>query len=72
MSLLSASSQIDWVGLESFSPATITSGIDSGVGVHIVFIDLGHLVAIQVASGSTIRVHNGAATTRAGNVTLIW
>jgi hypothetical protein len=29
-------------------------------------------VDIQMASVDTIRVHNGSAGTRAGNVTLIW
>jgi hypothetical protein len=37
-----------------------------------VFIDFDHLVDIQVASADTILIHNGAAATRAGNVTLVW
>jgi len=63
-----------WVGLESFTGAasTITSGGSSNTGTHIVFIDIAHLVDIQGASAHTIRVHNGAGTTRAGNVTLVW
>jgi len=63
---------IEWVGLESTNAAT-TSGDSFTAGHHIVFIDLGHFVDIQVASPDTIRVHNGAASaTLAGNVTLIW
>jgi hypothetical protein len=61
-----------WVGLESFSPAAITSGATGAAGTHIVYIDSGHQVDIQVSSVDTIRVHNGSIGTRAGNVTLIW
>jgi len=65
---------IDWVGLESYggAGATITSGLTAAPGVHIVFIDFNHKVDIQIASADTIRIHNGDAATRAGNVTLIW
>jgi hypothetical protein len=68
------STGILWVGLESpsVSPSTITSGFNATAGHHIVYIDSGHVVDIQVNTADTIRVHNGAGTTRAGNVTLIW
>ncbi len=66
------SSFIEWVGLESLAPAAITSGDSNVVGAHIVFIDSLHQVDIQVAGADTIRVHNGAGATRAGNVTLVW
>ena len=72
VSLLSSSSEIGWVGLESFSPAAITSGSSSAAGTHIVYINSSHQVDIQVNSADTIRVHNYAAATLAGNVTLIW
>ena len=52
--------------------ATITSGGRSTAGHHIVYIDVNHLVDIQVNSADTIRVHNGSPLTEAGNVTLIW
>jgi hypothetical protein len=62
-----------WVGLESTPNATITQGGVSGaVGTHILYFDSFHQVDIQVASADTIRIHNGSAGTRAGNVTLIW
>jgi len=61
-----------WVGLESYSPASIASGASISAGTHIVYIDDGHMVDIQVASIDTIRVHNSAPFTVAGNVTLIW
>jgi hypothetical protein len=65
---------IDWSGLESYngSAPTATGGGSNTVGDHIVYIDATHLVGIQVNSADTIRVHNGDAFTRAGNVTLIW
>jgi len=61
-----------WVGLESFSPAAITSGFSAVAGSHIVYIDGAHLVDIKVATADTILIHNGTTGTRAGNVTLIW
>jgi len=68
------SAGIEWVGLESYngSPAAITQGDSSTTGTHIVAISLTRTIDIQVASASTIRVHNAAIGTVAGNVTLIW
>ncbi len=63
---------IQWVGLESTFNAAITQGVKLTAGDHIVFIDRNHQVDIQLASADTIRVHNGASATRAGNVTLVW
>ena len=63
------------VGLESWfgtSTTTIAVGGTGAEGTHIVYIDSAHQVAIQTASVDTIRVHNNNATTRAGNVTLVW
>ena len=67
-------SGLQWVGLESYngSPAAITQGDSSTTGTHIVAISLTRTIDIQVASASTIRVHNAAIGTVAGNVTLIW
>jgi hypothetical protein len=60
-----------WVGLDM---GTSTTGgyRNATAGAHIVWIDGAHGVDIGVASADTIRVHNGAASTRAGNVTLVW
>jgi hypothetical protein len=69
--LHSPSTLIAWVGLESFGTA-IAHGESNTLGTHIVFIDLLHAVEIQVASADTIRVHNSAGFTVAGNVTLVW
>ena len=71
VSLLQVSGFIEWVGLESFSSAAITSGDNATAGTHIVFIDFNHKVDIQVNSATTIRVHNGNTSTMAGNVTLV-
>jgi hypothetical protein len=62
-----------WTGVESPNNAAITAGHSEGAGTHIVYIDLGHQVDIQVAGFDTIHVHNGSLTSTAnGNVTLIW
>ena len=61
-----------WVGLESYSGGAITQGASSAPGHHIVYIDLGHGVDIQVASADTLFIHNGLAGPVAGNVTLVW
>jgi hypothetical protein len=63
---------IQWVGLESYGSAAITSGASATVGHHIVWIDALHNVAIEVASADTIRIENIGSSTLAGNVTLIW
>jgi hypothetical protein len=63
---------ITWVGLESYGPAAIASGTSTQAGTHIVWIDISHQVDIQVASATTIHVHNNSTGTVAGNVTLIW
>ena len=66
------STKMVWVGLDSEYPAAIVSSDSGAPETHIVWIDLAHTVDIQTASADTIRVHNGSAGTRVGNVTLIW
>ena len=73
--LHSPSTLIAWTGVESHSgvPTTFASGANPTAGTHIVFIDAGHVVDVQVASVDTIKIHNGhPSLTLAGNVTLIW
>jgi hypothetical protein len=73
VSLLQISSGFtQWVGLESTLGGAFTSGSSGAAGQHIVYINFNHDVDIQVASATGIKIHNGAAATRAGNVTLIW
>jgi hypothetical protein len=66
---------IAWTGLESyasgFSPS-IAGGLDNVTGAHIVFLDYSHVVDIEVSGPDAIRIHNGSASQRAGNLTLIW
>ena len=69
------SSFIEWTGLESpyyLGSAVITDGYSGAAGTHIVFMDYGHTVDIQVNSADTIRVHNASSITQTGNVTLVW
>jgi hypothetical protein len=63
---------IEWFGLEFTGNATTTSGATGVAGTHIVYLEGAHVVDIRVASADTILIHNGAAATRAGNVTLVW
>jgi hypothetical protein len=68
---------INWTGVESFNPFVttanaITGGFTSNANIHVVYIDAAHAVDIKTASADTILVHNSAAFTVAGNVTLIW
>ena len=74
--LHSPSTLVAWTGVESHSgvPTTVTSGANSTPGTHIVFIDAGHVVDVQIgATVDAIRVHNShPSLTLAANVTLIW
>src|SRR5262249_47429418 len=66
------STLLDWAGYEPYSPMAFTGGFSLTAGNHIVYIDGSHLVDVGSASVDTIRIHNGSAGVRAGNVTLIW
>jgi len=63
---------IEWVGLESTSGAAITQGYSATAGTHILFLDFGHSVDVQVGSADTIVIHNGTTAERTGNLELIW
>ena len=72
---LAAPTFLEWTGLESPSiagTATITSGYSDILGTHIVYLDYGNHVDIEVFSGSVFRVHNESSGTRTGNITMIW
>jgi hypothetical protein len=66
----SNSAGLTWVGLDS--GGIITSGHSKTTGNHIVYIEGGHQVDIEVNGPNTIRVHNEDAVARSGVVTLIW
>jgi hypothetical protein len=66
---------LEWTGLESPSIAgtsTITSGYGDVLGTHIVYLDYGNHVDIEIYSGSAFRIHNESSGTRTGNITMIW
>ncbi|HEY2625190.1 MAG TPA: hypothetical protein VGI41_00415 [Candidatus Udaeobacter sp.] len=74
--LHSPATAMAWTGVESHGgvPTTFASGGTSSPPAHIMFIDAGHVVEIQVnPTVDTIRIHNGhPSLTLAGSVTLIW
>lgn len=61
-----------WTGLESTSSSVITQGASATAGTHILYIDSGHRVDLQVNTASTFVVHNGSCGGVKGNVTMIW
>lgn len=61
-----------WSGLESPYSATITSGLGSGAGTHIVYLDYSHLVDIQVQTADSFVIHNANTVAMTGHVTLVW
>jgi hypothetical protein len=61
-----------WTGVESPNNAAFAAGSSDAPGTHIVYIDQGHSVDIQVAGFDTIKIHNSGIGTANGNVTLIW
>ena len=63
---------LEWVGLESTAGAAITRGFSGVQGTHILYLDFGHQVDIEVNTTDSFRIHNGAAAVRSGNVTMIW
>jgi hypothetical protein len=62
---------IEWVGLESPSASAITASFSGIVGAHILFIDFGHKVDVQVGPSETIQIHNAFTTAATGYITLI-
>jgi hypothetical protein len=64
---------IEWAGVNSPANGTVTSGFSGSTGTHIVQIDFGGSVWIEVGSTpDTVRVHNTADSARAGTTTWIW
>lgn len=66
---------VEWTGLESpFSGghSTITDGYESTLGTHILWIDYGDFVEIQVNNANSIRVHNGSGVAQTGTLVLTW
>lgn len=65
---------IEWVGRNSPGTASGTNveGFDSTPGTHIIWIDFGAQVDIEVSGTNSIQVHNESTGTRTGVVTLTW
>jgi hypothetical protein len=63
---------IVWTGLESPSGSVITAGASATPGTHILYIDSGHRVDLQVNSASTFIVHSTSCGAVKGNITMIW
>jgi hypothetical protein len=65
--------ELVWNGFES-ARGGLTSGFSPTAGTHIMFIDNGHLVDLEVTNATSFHVHNSSASspTYNGNVTLIW
>ena len=65
------STMLRWVGQEAPSGAA-THGGSATVGTHIVWLDNSQKVGLQVLSADQFVIHNGATTTQAGSLKLIW
>jgi hypothetical protein len=70
--LRAAGSFLEWTGLESTSPSSITEGFSGTSGTHILYLDFSHQVDLQVSNGDSFMVHNASTGLRTGVVTLIW
>jgi hypothetical protein len=69
-----STAELIWTGLESpgSSPSVITSGASATPGTHILYLDTGHRVDLEVNSASTFVVHSTSCGAVKGNVTMIW
>ena len=63
--------ELVWNGFES-SGGGLTSGFSPIAGTHIMYIDFGHAVDLEVNNATSFFVHNDTAETVNGTVTLIW
>jgi len=73
VTMLRATGQfLEWVGLESTASASVTQGFSSVAGTHILYLDFGHSVDLEVDSPDTFVVHNASGGLASGTVTLIW
>jgi len=63
---------LEWTGLESTTPSSITQGFSGTSGTHILYLDFNHQVDLQVSNGDSFMVHNASGSLATGLVTLIW
>lgn len=75
--LHAAGNFLEWVGEDASitsSGRKVVSGFSASAGTHVIFLDFGGSVDIQVASADTFIIKNAAAgpSPATGEVTLIW
>jgi hypothetical protein len=63
--------ELVWNGIES-NGGGLTSGFSPSFGSHIMYIDNGHYVQLEVNNSTSFVVYNGYGASQKGNVTLIW
>ena len=72
LSIAGSGGFVEWVGINSTTLGTISQGFSGAAGTTIIFIDFGQKVSIEVASATSIRVHNLNTVTETGRVTLTY
>jgi hypothetical protein len=72
MRVSAAPAYLEWVGLHSPNPVSFASGFSAAAGTLIAYLDVTHLVRLEVHNATQVRVRNTAAAVRAGNVKMIW
>jgi hypothetical protein len=63
--------ELVWNGFES-NGGGLTTGFSPIAGTHIMYIDFGHAVDLEVSNSTSFHVHNGSSEAANGTVTLIW
>jgi hypothetical protein len=64
--------ELVWNGFES-NNGGLTSGFSPVAGTHIMYIDFGHVVDLEVSNATSFHVHNASTSeTYNGTVTLVW
>jgi hypothetical protein len=67
----SVDGELVWNGFES-TAGGLTEGFSPTAGTHIMYIDFGHVVDLQVTNATSFHVHNGNSETMNGTVTLLF
>ncbi len=67
----SVDGELVWNGFES-NGGGLTEGFSPSAGTHIMYIDFGHAVDLEVTNGTSFHVHNAGGETANGTVTLLF
>jgi len=70
LSVINGAAFLEWTGLESTAGSAITQGFSAVFGTHIVFLDFGHDVDVEVFDATHVQIHNTSGGVRSGNVTI--